>query len=142
MADANLVDKDQRIRVVQPGHFPPPKGYANGIVAQGRMLFVAGQVGWDASETIVSDDIGDQFIQAVDNVLEVVRAAGGRPGDVVQMTVFVTDVDAYVDSRSRLREAWRKRFGDHYPAMALIGIARLFESGAKVEIQAVAALPE
>lgn len=128
------------IEVVQVPGFPPPKGYANGIVATGRRLYVAGQVGWDEREEIVSADVGEQFVKALDNVLAVVAAAGGRPSDVVKMTVFVTDVDGYVAARPLLRDAWRSRFGRHYPAMALIGIARLFEPGAKVEIEAVAEL--
>jgi enamine deaminase RidA (YjgF/YER057c/UK114 family) len=131
-----------RIQVVAVPGFPPPKGYANGIVASGRRLYVAGQVGWDEREVIVSDDVGEQFVKALDNVLAVVRAAGGRPEDVVKMTVFVTDVDGYVAARALLRTAWRERFGRHYPAMALIGIARLFEPGAKVEIEAVAELAD
>lgn len=130
------------IQTVTVPSFPPPKGYANGIVASGRRLYVAGQVGWDEQERIVSSDVGEQFVRALDNVLAVVAAAGGRPEHVVKMTVFTTDVDGYVLARPALREAWRARFGRHYPTMALIGIARLFETGAKVEIEAVAELPE
>jgi len=128
--------------VIQPADFPRPKGYANGILARGRTLYVAGQVGWNTEEQIVSDDFAAQFGQSLDNILAIVRAAGGEPGDVVRMTVFVTDVTAYVDARAALREIWRGRFGRHYPAMTLIGIAELFEPGAKVEIEAVAVLPE
>jgi enamine deaminase RidA (YjgF/YER057c/UK114 family) len=131
-----------RIQVVTVPTFPAPKGYANGIVASGRRLYVAGQVGWNEREEFVSEDVGDQFVTALDNVLAVVAAAGGAAGDIVKMTVFVTDVDGYVAARPRLKDAWRARFGRHYPAMALIGIARLFEPGAKVEIEAIAELRE
>jgi enamine deaminase RidA (YjgF/YER057c/UK114 family) len=133
---------DDRIRVVHVPSFPPPKGYANGVIARGRRLYVAGQVGWNEREEIVGDDMGAQFVQALDNVLTVVRAAGGTAGDVVKMTVFVTDVDAYIAARGTLRSAWRDRFDRHYPAMALIGVARLMEPGAKVEIEAIAELAD
>jgi enamine deaminase RidA (YjgF/YER057c/UK114 family) len=111
------------------------------MLASGRRLYVAGQVGWDAEERIVSADLGVQFVRALDNILAVVREAGGSATDVVKLTIFVTDVDEYVAARGPLRDAWRARFARHYPAMSVIGIARLFEPGAKVEIEAVAELP-
>lgn len=129
------------IQVVQPQEFPRPKGYSNGMLATGRRLYVAGQVGWDNDEKIVSPELGAQFVKALDNILAVVKAAGGDATDVVKLTIFVTDVDEYVAARGTLRDAWRTRFGRHFPAMSVIGIARLFEPGAKVEIEAVAELP-
>ena len=126
---------------VQPDGWPPPRGYANGILAFGRRLYVAGQVGWDERERLVSPEFAPQFARALDNVLAVVHQAGGRASDLVKMTVFVTDLDAYVASRRALRDVWRQRFGTHYPAMSLIGIARLFEPGALVEIEAMAEIP-
>ena len=129
-----------KAKIIQPEGWPRPRGYANGAVAGGEVLHVAGQIAWDESETIVSDDLIDQFAKALDNVLAVVRAAGGEPTDVADMTVFVTDLDAYRSGASRLGAVWRERFGKHYPAMALIGIAGLVHPQAKVEIQATAHL--
>ncbi|MFN8058056.1 MAG: RidA family protein [Vicinamibacterales bacterium] len=141
MSTASTPPPSSHLVTVQPDGWPPPKGYANGVLAQGRRLYIAGQVGWNTREEIVGPDFAAQFAQALDNVIAVVRHAGGRATDVVRMTVFVTDVDAYVAARRALRGIWRERFGEHYPAMSLIGIARLFEPGALVEIEAVAELP-
>lgn len=131
------------IQTVQPAHFPRPRGYANGVVSRGRTLHVAGQVGWEHDGTFQSDDLGFQFGRALDHVLDIVRAAGGRPEHVVNMTVYVTDLAAYkAAATSGLGAIWRARFGRHYPAMALVGVAGLVEDGAKVEVQAVAVLPD
>ena len=124
-----------------PG-WPAPKGYKNGAVTRGRLLFVAGQIGWNDGQAIVSDDLIDQFGQALDNVLAVVRAAGGHPEDVAKMTVYVTDVAAYRTGVKQVGAVWRARFGRHFPAMALVGISELVEPRAKVEIEAIAVLPD
>ncbi|WP_437969903.1 RidA family protein [Sorangium sp. So ce260] len=129
------------LEIVQPAGWPAPRGYANGVVTRGRTLHVAGQIGWDAaSGQIRSDDLAEQFAQALDNVIAVVAAAGGEPGDVARMTVYVTDLEAYRSSRAAIGAAWRSRFGKHFPAMALVGVAGLVEPRALVEIEAVAAL--
>ena len=130
------------IEVVQPEGWLPPKGYANGIAATGRTLYVAGQVGWNAEEKFESGDFGEQFARALDNVLAVVKAAGGEPSHVVRMTIFVTNLDAYRASTKALGRAWKERFGKHFPAMSLVGVAGLVEVGALVEIEATACLPE
>ncbi|WP_437877761.1 RidA family protein [Sorangium sp. So ce513] len=131
------------LEIVEPPGWPAPRGYANGVVTRGRTLHVAGQIGWDAaSGQIRSDDMAEQFAQALDNVLAVVAAAGGRPGDVARMTVYVTDLEAYRGARRAIGAAWRARFGDHFPAMALVGVAGLVEPRALVEIEAVAALDD
>ncbi|WP_437579452.1 RidA family protein [Sorangium sp. So ce887] len=128
------------LEIVQPVGWPAPRGYANGVVTRGTTLHVAGQIGWDAaSGQIQSDDLAEQFAQALDNVLAVVAAAGGEPGDVARMTVYVTDLEAYRSSRAAIGAAWRARFGKHFPAMALVGVAGLVEPRALVEIEAVAA---
>ncbi len=129
------------MRAVQPDGWPTPKGYANGIAAAGEVLFVAGQVGWNASEQIVSEDFVAQFDQALANVLAVVAAAGGAPEDIARMTVFVTDVESYRSRTREIGQAWRSRMGKTFPAMALVGVAALVELGAKVEIEATAVLP-
>jgi enamine deaminase RidA (YjgF/YER057c/UK114 family) len=127
-------------QVIQPEGWPPPKGYANGIIAGGRVLYIGGQVGWD-TEFRFADGFVAQFGKTLDNILEIVFAAGGAPEDVVSMTAFVTDLDAYRRSARDLGAAWRARFGRHYPAMALVGVAGLVDPRAMVEIQSIAVLP-
>jgi len=129
-------------RSVDPRGWPRPRGYANGVlVPPGRqLLFVAGMVGWDAQEKIVPGGFAAQFEQALRNVLAVVTEAGGRADDVVRMLVFVVDKDEYLASRGELADAWRRTMGRHYPTMALVEVAGLVETGAKVEIEAIAAI--
>ena len=132
------------LSVVEVPSWPRPKGYVNGMLTAGkgeRILFVAGQVGWEADETFKSDDFVYQFGKALDNVLAMVRATDGEPSSIARMTVFVTDLEAYRTSQRALAEAWRARFGRHYPAMALICISSLLEVGGKVEIEATCVLP-
>ena len=131
------------LRKIQPEGWPPPVGYANGMCSLGqgeRVLFVAGQVGWRADGAFDTDDLGEQFAQALDNVLAVVRAAGGEASSIARMTVYVTDLDAYRASTRAIGQAWRARMGRHFPAMALIGVAGLVEKRAKVEIEATCIL--
>lgn len=132
--------EEKALTVVEVPEWPAPKGYVNGVVTEGRTLFVAGQVGWNERQEITSDDLAAQFTQALDNVLAVARAAGARPTDVAKMTVYVTDLDAYRNSVREIGRAWRARFGKHFPAMALVGVAGLVEHGAKVEIESTFAL--
>jgi len=127
--------------IVHPEHFAKPRGYANGIVTGARTLYIGGQIGWQADQTWASDDFVDQFAQTLDNVLAIVEAAGGKPTDLVKMTIYVTDLDEYRSSAKQLGPVWRERLGKHYPAMALVGVAGLVEPRAKVEIEAIAALP-
>jgi enamine deaminase RidA (YjgF/YER057c/UK114 family) len=126
--------------IVQVPGWPAPRGYVNGIIARGRTLFVAGQIGWDAAGQFHSDDLAEQFAQALDNVIAVVRAAGGGPEDIARMTVYVTDLPVYRSSLRAIGQAWRTRLGKHFPAMALVGVAGLVELRAKVEIEATAVL--
>jgi enamine deaminase RidA (YjgF/YER057c/UK114 family) len=126
--------------IVNPSGWPPPQGYSNGIIAEGRLLFVAGQVGWDASGTIASDRLIDQFDQALANVLAVVEAAGGRADSIARLTIFVTDRLDYTSSRKEIGELYRARMGRHYPAMSLVEVSALLEPGALVEIEATAVL--
>lgn len=123
-----------------------PKGYSNGRIGKGRALHVGGQIGWregtfpwreTETETFVA-----QWSQTLDNVLEVVKAAGGKPEDIADMTVFVTNMDLYRATRKELGSVWRQRLGKHYPAMALVAVTALFEPDALVEIQAVAYIGE
>lgn len=131
------------MKTVQPEGWAPAKGYANGVVCEGgRTVYVAGQIGWDASQRFVSDDFVAQFDQALANVVAIVEAAGGAASDVVKMTVYVTDLDAYRSNLRGVGAAWRARLGKHFPAMALVGVAGLVEREAKVEIEAIAHITE
>ncbi len=131
------------MKTVQPEGWAPAKGYANGAACEGgRTVYVAGQIGWDGQQQFHSDDFVEQWDQALANVVAVVRAAGGGPEHVVKMTVYVTDLDAYRGSLREVGARWKKHLGRHFPAMALVGMAGLVERRAKVEIEAVAHLPE
>jgi len=129
--------------IVTPSFFPKPRGYSNGIlVPTGRALFISGQIAWDKDARIVSADFATQFLQSLDNVIAVVRAAGGGTEHIVKLLAFVTDLDAYRAAQSAIGEGWRARMGKHYPAMSLVKVAGLLEPGALVEIEGVAMLPD
>lgn len=129
------------LAIVHPPGWPRPRGYSNGVIASGRRLYIAGQVGWEVDGRF-SGDFVRQFARALDNILEVVRTGGGKPEDVATMTVFVTDLDEYKRSARALGAIWRERFGTHYPAMALVQVVGLVEPGSLLEIQAEAALED
>ena len=120
-----------------PG-WPAPRGYANGRTGVGRAVHIAGQIGWDARGAFTARELVPQFAQALDNVIAVVRAAGGAPEDIATMTVYVTDIAAYRAAPKELGAAWRARLGKHFPAVALVAVTHLVEPEAVVEIQATA----
>jgi enamine deaminase RidA (YjgF/YER057c/UK114 family) len=128
--------------VIQPRNWPRPRGYANGIAATGRIVAVGGQIGGRPPAMELPREFAAQFVQAVDNVIEVVRAAGGQPPDIVSMTIFVTDQRPYHAAMKEIGDAWRERFGKHFPAMALVEVKGLMEPRAQVEIQAMAVIEE
>ncbi len=128
-------------KVLQPGNWPPPSGYSNGILAQGRQVFVAGQIGWNARAELVSDDFTQQARQALENVNAVLREAEAAPEHIVRMTWYVTDKREYLSCRDAVGAAYREIMGKHYPAMTLIEVLGLLEDGAKVEIEATAVVP-
>ena len=128
-------------RAIQPDGWPRPKGYSNGIAARGELLFIAGQIGWNEREEIVSDDFAEQAAQALRNVLAVLRAAGSGPEHVVRMTWYVTDKHDYLASSRAIGNAYAATFGKHYPAMTLVQVAALLEDRAKVEIEVTAVVP-
>lgn len=131
------------MKIVQPAHWPAPRGYVNGVVAEaGRTLYLAGQVGWTAEGVFVAKDLVGQLDQCLANVLDVLRAADAGPEHVVRMTVYVTDLDAYRASLKAIGGVWRARFGRHFPAMALVGVAGLVEREALVEVEATAHLED
>lgn len=127
--------------VVNPPSLGKPIGYSNGVLASGgKLLFVAGQVAWNAEHQVVTDDFAGQFAQALRNVLEVVHAAGGTATDIAQLTIYVTNREEYLSYQKPVGAAYRESMGKHYPAMALVEVAALLEAGAKVEIQAIAVI--
>ncbi len=128
-------------RKIEPEGWPRASGYAHGIVAEGRFLAIAGQIGWNDSQELVGDDFLEQAGQALRNIVTVLRAAGGEPADLVRLTWYVTDKQEYRDNVAALGKAYREIVGAHFPAMALVQVADLLEDGAKVEIEATAVLP-
>jgi enamine deaminase RidA (YjgF/YER057c/UK114 family) len=128
-------------RRIEPEGWPAPRGYANGILAEGRYLAIAGQIGWNERGEL-ADGFLAQARQALRNVVAVLRAAGGEPEHLVRLTWYVTDNAAYRGSLKELGAAYRDIVGTHYPAMTLVEVAALLEGGAKVEIEATAVLPE
>lgn len=130
------------MRIIQPQGWPRPSGYANGVVASGRVVAVAGQIGWNpATETFETDEMAAQVRRALDNIVVVLRAAGAEPGHVVRLTWYVTDRTEYLAARREIGDAYRALFGDHYPAMSVIVVAGLLDARAKVEIEATAIVP-
>ena len=128
--------------IVNPPGLAPPRGYAHGTLGEGRVLFVAGQVGWNRHAEIVSDRFADQFDQAIANLLEVVAAAGGAADSVARLTIYVIDKAEYLASTKEIGERYRSRMGKHFPAMTLVEVKGLLEPGARVEIEATAILPQ
>jgi len=130
-----------KIEIINPDSLASPRGYSNGIAAEGgRMLFVAGQIGWDRESRIVSDDFAEQFAQALSNVLSVVRAAGGEPSNVTRLLIFVCDKKEYLSRLPDVGTAYRQLMGKHFPAMSLVEVSALVEDLAKVEIEAIAVI--
>ncbi len=128
--------------VVQPKHWPAPKGYANGIAAQGRQVFIAGQIGWNAQAKFESDDFVAQVEQALKNIIEVLVAAGGKPHHLVRLNWYVTDKAEYAARQREIGEVYRQVIGRHFPAMTLLVVAGLLEPRAKIEIEGTAVIPD
>lgn len=128
---------------ITPPHFPKARGYTDGVLVDvpGQTLYISGQIGWDADARIVSTDFATQFLQTLDNVIAVVRAAGGGTEHIVKLLAFITDLEEYRAAQKAIGEGWRARLGKHYPAMSLVKVAGLLEPGAKVEIEGIAILP-
>jgi enamine deaminase RidA (YjgF/YER057c/UK114 family) len=130
---------DAGLVLLQPEGWAAPVGYANGIAAAGRTIYVAGQIGWNAATgRIETDDFVTQARLALENVAAVLRAGGAEPSHVVRLTWFITDKPAYLASRRQLGEAYRAVFGQHFPAMSVVFVAALVDDGARVEIEATA----
>ena len=130
------------MRALLPEGWAPPIGYANGIeVNAGRIVFVAGQVGWDAQQRFASEDLIVQFEQALANVLAVLAVAGGSPQHICRMTAYCCDKPAYLAARGQLGAIWKKLMGRHYPAMSMIFVSDLLDHPGKIELEATAVLP-
>jgi enamine deaminase RidA (YjgF/YER057c/UK114 family) len=130
------------LKTLLPHGWKPPVGYANGIEASGRIVFVAGQVGWDAKQVFQSEDLSIQFEQALKNVLAVLAEAGGRPEHICRMTAYCCDKPAYLGARPALGRIWRSLMGKHYPAMSMIFVSDLLDSPGKIELEATAVIPK
>ena len=130
------------MQVLLPEGWAPPIGYANGVaVDAGRIVFIAGQVGWDAQQHFHSEEIAPQFDQALANVLAVLAEAGGKPEHICRITAFCCDKPAYLAARRSLGAIWRSRMGTHYPAMSMIFVAELLDNPGKIELEATAVVP-
>ena len=128
---------------IEPEGWARPSGYANGVSARGRLVAIAGQIGWDpASGQFHSDDLVEQVRQALANVVAVLRAAGGEPRHLVRLNWYLTDKAAYIADRRAIGAVYRELIGPHYPAMSLVVVAALLEDRARVEIEATAVIPD
>jgi enamine deaminase RidA (YjgF/YER057c/UK114 family) len=129
-------------RSLLPTGWAPPIGYANGIEAgSGKIVFIAGQVGWDEQQHFQSEDLVPQFEQALKNVLAILAEAGGKPEHICRMTAYCIDKPKYLASRSELGRIWRRLMGAHYPAMSMIFVSDLLDAPGKVELEATAVVP-
>ncbi|BDI60250.1 enamine deaminase RidA [Qipengyuania nanhaisediminis] len=128
--------------ILHPAGWAPAIGYANGVLAEGRTIHLGGQIGWNAAQEFESDDLADQVRQTLDNIVAVLAEAGAGPQHLVSLTWFMTDLDEYSARLKDIGRAYREVIGRHYPAMAALEVRRLVERRAKVEIQALAVLPD
>ena len=130
------------MQVLLPPGWAPPIGYANGIAADaGRIVFIAGQVGWNAQQQFESADIVPQFEQALKNVLAVLAQAGGQPQHICRITAYCCDKPGYLAARAQIGKTWRELMGKHFPAMSMIFVSDLLDDPGKIELEATAVLP-
>ena len=129
------------LRILQPPGWARAKGFSNGIAASGRLVFIAGQIGWTPGCKWEARDFAGQFRQALKNILEVLKEANGRPEHVVRLTWYVLDKHEYLDSLKNVGEAYRELMGKHYPTMAVVQVSGLVEDEARLEIEATAVVP-
>jgi enamine deaminase RidA (YjgF/YER057c/UK114 family) len=127
--------------VLHPQHWAKAIGYSNGIATRpGEIIFLAGQIGWDAAQRFHTDDLAAQFEQALRNMLEVLTLRGGRPEHICRITAFCTNKAEYLAARKRIGFAWRQLMGAHYPAMTMVFVSALLDEGAKIELEATAVI--
>jgi enamine deaminase RidA (YjgF/YER057c/UK114 family) len=132
---------EQRLSLQPPG-WAPPKGYSNGVSVRGRQIFLAGQIGWNGSQQLVSNDFATQVRQALQNIVALLAQAGAGPEHLVRLTWFVTNLDEYRNAVKDIGAAYREVIGRNFPPMSVVQVAGLVEHGAKVEIEATAVVPE
>ena len=128
-------------QILLPPGWSRPHGYSNGIAAQGRMVFVAGQIGWDESHVFQTDSMAGQIGQTLKNTVAVLAEAGAGPQHIVRMTWYITSRSDYLDEIKEIGRVWREVMGKNYPAMAVVQVSALIESAAKVEIESTAVVP-
>ncbi len=126
---------------LQPKDWARAKGYANGVVADGRLIVLGGQIGWNNDQEFESDEFIPQFRQTLENIVTLLAEAGAGPENLVRLTWFITDRDAYLNSQSATGEVYRDIMGRNYPAMSVVQVVKLIESRALVEIEATAVMP-
>ena len=126
--------------IVNPKSLGAPSGYANGLITEGKLLFIAGQIASNENQEIVSDDFVEQFDKALENVVTVVTAAGAEPANIARLVIYVTNKTEYRERRREVGERYRKHMGKHFPAMVLVQVAGLLDDAAKVEIEGIAVL--
>jgi len=129
------------MRFLHPEHWAPARGFSHGVAAEGRQVFVAGQVGWNARQEIMGDDFVAQVEQALHNVVDVLAEADARPEHLVRLTWYVCDKQEYLERSREVGEVYRRIIGRHFPAMTLVQVAALVEDRARVEIEATAVVP-
>jgi enamine deaminase RidA (YjgF/YER057c/UK114 family) len=131
------------VRILLPEGWAPPIGYSNGIVTEpGRMVFIAGQVGWDADQVFKSTELAPQFEQALKNVLTILAEAGGEPVHIARVTAFCANKPAYLAARPELGRIWRRLMGRHFPAMSMIFVSDLLDTPGMIELEATAVIPD
>jgi enamine deaminase RidA (YjgF/YER057c/UK114 family) len=129
------------MQILQPPGWARPRGYSNGILARGQVVFVAGQIGWDAQGRFQTSDLAGQVRQALENIVAVLAQAGARPEHIARMTWYVTDKREYIAAYPAIGAIYRQVIGPHYPVMTAVQVAALLEDQAKVEIEATAVIP-
>jgi enamine deaminase RidA (YjgF/YER057c/UK114 family) len=130
------------LQFIKPEGWPTPKGYSNGIAGRGRLVFVAGQIGWRPDEHWETDDFAGQLRQALQNTVTILAAAGARPDHIVRMTWYVIDKKEYLAARAGIGACWRDVMGRHFPAVSLVQVAGLVEDRARLEIETTALIPD
>ena len=129
------------MKILQPAHWPRPRGYANGVSATGLSVFVSGMIAWDAQGKLVGSDFADQVRQALSNVVEILAEANAKPEHIVRMTWYVVSKQEYIAASKEIGVVYREIIGRHYPAMTAVEVSSIMEDGARVEIEVTAVIP-
>lgn len=129
------------MRILQPKGWPRPNGYSNGILAEGKTIFVAGQIGWNRKEQMVSNDFVEQTSQVLKNIVDILEEGGAKPQHLTRLTWYITHMPDYLDNLREIGKVYSEVIGRHYPVMTLVMVAGLAEQDAKVEIEATAVIP-